>query len=530
MRKIKFVIIALIFISCSYGYSQSQETEQPMKKKISKEDLIGALEKRIADAGDDYISLTATEYELLLSQPVGEIEGFEPHATAMDGIKIGYGFPEGPKVYKTDIQIIFPNIPNISEGEVFVILDQVKGSNGRDYLDRGSNTEVKADGSSPESDFTELKLYSRTAGSNPYWFGSRYVNLRDPSDNETVRVLGALGGEVELSEVSGKVVMELPVNITELSLSKEDLGKEKSFAGGSITLEEITSDYISFRFTGDPGRLYSNDPYDNANAILEITNVQIGNGLHKLYADHPQSIKIYEAEVIKKEYPFSFGSGHSDAEEKVAPAVQEEVAPAPPIVYLDTNDPIAIAIKGRAISDLRQSVTKSDPEGAESKLLSVQIEAMPKEKQIQLQELFVKSIHDYLVQTHFDVSVFNYGTFLMLFNDLGKMDVKSISSEYDIRVQNVGGNQYAAEFWENSKAHALAAANNPNVEDIEVFKELIRLSGGQKSVSKADGATTTQMVALPYTKMLGLLYSLEKNGSVLFHDPFQPMMDFIKQQ
>lgn len=433
-----------------------------MKKNSSQEDLIVALEKRVADAGDDYISLTGAEYELLLSQPVGDIEGFEPLTTVMGGIMIGYGFSEGPKIYKTDIQIIFPNIPNIGEGEVFIILDHVIGSNGLDYLDRESNTEIRADGSSPESDFTALMLDNRTVESKSYWFGSRYVNLRDPSDSITVRVLGALGGDVELSEVSGKVVMQLPVNITELSLSK--------------------------------------------------------------------------AEVIRKEYPFSFGSERRDVQEKVTPAAPAEVAPAAPaevaaaapVVYLDTNNPISKAIKARAINDLRQSVTRTDPESAESKTITAQIEAMPKEKQDQLQEIFLKSINDYLIQTHFDITVFNYGTFMLLYSDLGKMDLKKIATEYDIRVQNLGGDKYAAEFWEDSQAHALAAAGNPNAEDIEIFKELIRLSSGKKSVSKEDGATTTKMVALPYTKMFGLLYSLEKDGEVTFHDPFQPMIDFIK--
>ncbi len=454
MKKTSFAIIVLIFISCGYGYSQSQQTEQTMKKNSSQEDLIVALEKRVADAGNDYISLTGTEYELLLSQPVGDIEGFEPLTTVMGGIMIGYGFSEGPKIYKTDIQIIFPNIPNINEGEVFIILDHVIGNNGLDYLDRESNTEIKTDGSNPENDFTALMLDNRTVGSKSYWFGSRYVNLRDPYDSITVRALGALGGDVELSEVSGKVVMQLPVNITELSLSK--------------------------------------------------------------------------AEVIRKEYPFSFGSERRDVQEKVIPAAPAEVAAAAPVVYLDTNDPISKAIKARAINDLRQSVNKTDPESAESKLITEQIEALSKEKQDQLQEIFLKSINDYLVQTRFDVTVFNYGTFMLLYSDLGKMDLKKIATEYEIRVQSLGGDQYAAEFWEDTQVHAQAAAGNPNAEDIEIFKELIRLSSGKKSVSKKDGATTMQMVALPYTKMFGLLYSLEKDGEVTFHDPFQPMIDFIK--
>ncbi|MCX6286639.1 MAG: hypothetical protein NTY96_05950 [Bacteroidetes bacterium] len=500
-----------------------------MKTKISQEERIAVLEKRIADAGDDFVSLTTAEYDLLLSQAVGDIEGFEPLATIMGGIMVGYGFPDGPKIYKTDIQTIFPNIPNISEGEVFVIFDHVKGSNGLDYLDRESNTEIKADSSYPENDFTQLKLYIKAAGSKSYLFGSRYVNLRDPSDSITVRVLGALGGEVVLGAVSGKVVMELPTNITGLTLAKEDIGIEKSFAGGLITLKEITDDKISFQFKGDRRMIYSWNAYDNANAILEIKDVLIKDELHTLYAENPKSMKIYQSEVVRKEYPFAFGNEDQTAPKEASPAWPEKISPATPIVYLENNDPIAIAIKGRALTDLKQSVNKADPESPENKLIAAQVAAWPLDKQNQLHEAFEKSINDYPVQTHLNVKIFNAGTFFMVFSDFGKMDQKKMAEEYDIRVQSLGGDNYTAEFWEDSETHALAVANNTNVEAIEVVKELIRLSSGKESVSDEDGIKTTKMVALRYTKMMALLYTLEKDGSVSFHDPFQPMMDFIKQ-
>ncbi|MCX6285210.1 MAG: hypothetical protein NTW31_13365 [Bacteroidetes bacterium] len=528
MRKIKIVLIALTIVCYGYGFSQSQQTEQTMKTKNNQEERI-ALEKRIADAGGDYVSLTAAEYELLLSQPVGDIEGFDPLVKIMGGIMVGYGYPDGPKVYKTDIQIVFPNIPNISAGEVYVIFDHVKGSNGLDYLDRESNTEIKVDGSYPESDFTQLNLYIKSAGSKSYLLGSRYVNLRDPADNMTVRVLGALGGEVGLGVVSGKVVMELPTNITGLTLAKEDIGIEKPFAGGLITLKDIKDDNISFQFKGDRGKIYSWNAYDNANAILEIKNLDITDDIYALYAIHPNSMRIYKSEVVRKEYPFAFGKESQVVTKEVSPGLPEKVSPASPIVYLDKNDPIAIAIKERALSDIKQSVSKSDPESPENKLIAAKVAAWPQEKQDQLMKVYEKSIHDYPAQAHLDVKIFNAGTFLMVYTDFGKMNPKMMAEEYDIRVQSLCGNNYAAEFWEDSEAHARANANNPNVEDIEIIKDLIRLSSGQQSVSDEDGTKTTKMVTLKYTKMMALLYTSDKEGSVTFHDPFQAMMDFIKQ-
>ncbi|MFA6484068.1 MAG: hypothetical protein WCW62_15925 [Bacteroidales bacterium] len=297
-NKIGFLLAALMFVGGGYCVSQSNPAGQAER--------IATIEKRIAESADEFISLTLEEYELLLSQPVGTMEGFEPLTTTAVGIQIGYGFPDGPQVYKTNIQTVFSNIPNISEGEVFVFLDTVKGTNGLDYLDRQSNTEIKGDGSFEEDDFTQLTLENRGIDSKPYWFGSRYVHLRDPADGETIRALGALGEDVLLSSVSGKVVMQLPVNITGLSLTKGDIGTEKSFAGGKIALKEIEDDHISFLFTGESKDLYSWTVYDDSKAILDIDEVTNTDGLFRLSADHPKSLKLFHAEIIRKEYPFAF--------------------------------------------------------------------------------------------------------------------------------------------------------------------------------------------------------------------------------
>ena len=304
--KIGIFLLALQLVDRGSCFSQKPEKNQIMKINVGNEEQISALEKRITESADEFISLSLEEYELLLSQPVGTIEGFDPLTSVAGGIKVGYGFPEGSRIYKTNIQTVFPKIPNISEGEVFVFLNLVKGTNGLDYLDRQSNTEIKGDGSFEEDDFTQLTLDNRGNDTKPYWFGSRYVNLRDPADNETVRALGALGGEVKLSAVSGKVVMLLPVNITGLTLAKSDIGIEKSFAGGKITLQEITDDYISFRFTGKSENLYSWTVNNDSKEILDIDEASSKDELYKLTAHHPTSLKLFHAEIVRKEYPFSF--------------------------------------------------------------------------------------------------------------------------------------------------------------------------------------------------------------------------------
>ena len=504
LNKIALSLVALIFVGGGYCFSQSNNTVPIMKKNIGQEERIAALEKRIAEAGDDFVSLSEEDYDLLLSLPLGP--GFKPLTTTAGGIMLGIGCPEDEECSKSDIQIIFPNIPNISEGEVFVYFDYVKGTNGLDYLDRHSNTEIKEDGTYADDDFTQLTLDEITGDSKSYWFGSRYVNLRDPEDDMTVRVLGALGGEVELSAVSGKVVMLLPTNITGITLTKDDIGKEKPFAGGVMTLKEIKDDHISFQFTGEDKDIFAWHVYDSKDTILSIKDVVVKDGLYQIYAKNPHSLKVHQAEIVHKEYPFAFVQEKKPAPEPLLEGIEGarfaaamfsltqllQTKNATP-VYLDKNDPIVKSIKGRAVTDLRQSTRFMDPESPESKLIKTQMNALSEEKKNQLQALGGQSIEDYTAQTLFDA-----GTFLLVLSSFKEIDQKKIAEGWDIRVQHLGADKYIAEFWEDSHIVHPEAKNE--------IGENAR-----------------------YYKMMALLYTLEKDGSVIFHNPFQPVIDFLKK-
>jgi hypothetical protein len=493
-------ITALLLFGSGYCFSQSLNTEQTINTNIKQEERITNLEKRIAEAGDDFVSLTIEEYELLLSQPVGTVDGFEPLNTTAGGIMVGYGFADGPKIYKTDIQTIFPNIPYIREGDVFILLDSVKGTNGLDYIAPLGNMEKE------ENTFTDLELYIKTAGSKDYLFGSRYVNLRDPSDSMTVRALGALGGDVELSAVSGKVVMHLSTNITGLALAKGDNGVEKPFAGGMMTLKEIKDDHISFQFTGNDKDIFAWHVYDSKETILNIKEVIVKDGIYQLFAEHPQSVKVYHAEIARKEYPFAFVQEKKPAPSALLKGIEalrfsaamlfqtqllqtKNAAP----VYLDKNDPIVTSIKSRAVSDLRQSARYMDPESPESKLIETQVKGWSEEKKNQLQALGEQSIQDYTTQTLFDA-----GTFMLFFGSFNEMEQKKIPEEWDIRVQHTGDDKYIAEFWEDSHVVHPEAKNEIGENE-------------------------------RYYKMMALLYTLGKDGSVTFHNPFQSVIDFLKK-
>lgn len=474
-----------------------------MKKNIGQEERIATLEKRIAEAGDDFVSLTLEEYDILLSQPIGTVDGFKPLTTTAGGIMIGTGVA-GNGVQQV-IQTIFQKIPNIGEGNVFVIFDFVKDDNGLDFLNRKKRSFGQGGGIDEieEDESTQLTLDIRTADSKSYWFGSRDVKMGVKAGENTFEIRSF--SDMNSGTASGKVVMYLPTNLAGLTLAKGDIGVEKPFAGGVMILKEIKDDHISFQFTGNDKDIFAWHVYDSKDTILSIKDVVVKDGLYQIYAKNPQSVKVYQAEIVRKEYPFAFVQkkkpaptplfeGIDAARFSAAMLFQTQLLQtknAAPI-YLDKNDPIVISIKGRAVTDLRQSTRYMDPESPESKLIETQVKAWSEEKKNQLQALGLPSIEDYTAQTLFDA-----GTFMLVFSSFKEMDQKKIPEEWDIRVQHHGADKYIAEFWEDS--HAVhPEANNDIAENVR------------------------------YYKMMALLYTLEKGRSATFHNPFQSTIDFLK--
>lgn len=197
--------------------------------------------------------------------------------------------------------------------------------------------------------------------------------------------------------------------------------------------------------------------------------------------------------------------------------------------YLDKNDPVFIAIKSRAANDLKMAAERANPESAENKSMMEKIKTWNEKKINQLQQLSQKSLYDYNAQTHFDIE-----TFMLVFDEFGKMDLKQIQDEYDIRIKKLGNDKFVAEFWEdglavNSEAHAiknaqeLAASDyakkhpDSGIGDIGKIKETYAAT--RESINNGE----TQR----FTKVMVLLYTKENDGSITFHDPGQPVFDFI---
>ncbi|TSA26703.1 MAG: hypothetical protein D4R68_06955 [Ignavibacteriales bacterium] len=242
----------------------------------------------------------------------------------------------------------------------------------------------------------------------------------------------------------------------------------------------------------------------------------------------PQMIIAISALILLSN-GYCFSQSHKTGKTMKA-AINDNQTKKGTLEYIGENDPIFITISNRAIDDLKKSVERSDPESKENKLIAAQIKTWTPEKQNKLPALFEKSIKEYTAQTQFDAE-----TFLLVFDELGKKDQKKIAEEYDIRVQYLGEDKYVAEFWEdglavNSEANAVAYAHE--LANSEYAKKHPDGDVGNVEVVKKNYANTRKFVKdgkqERYTKMMALLYTIQKDGSVTFHDPGQQMIDFVK--
>ena len=199
-------------------------------------------------------------------------------------------------------------------------------------------------------------------------------------------------------------------------------------------------------------------------------------------------------------------------------------------VYLDKKDPKFISIKSRAFSDLDTIVKEFDPESEYNKLVAIQTQTWTEEMRSESQALGSESITDYAEQSHLDV-----GTFMMVITSLGEMDQQKMEKDWEVRVQNLSADKYVAEFWEdglavNSEENAVAYAHE--LANSEYAKKHPDSDIGNVEDIKKNYADTRNSIKTGkqerYTKMMALLYTVDKGGAVTFIDPFQTSKDFLK--
>lgn len=200
-------------------------------------------------------------------------------------------------------------------------------------------------------------------------------------------------------------------------------------------------------------------------------------------------------------------------------------------VYLDKNDPKFRSIKRRAFLDLDTIVKAFDPESEKNKLIDIQTKTWTEEMRSECQAIGAESINNYVEQTHFDA-----GMFMMIITTIGKYDQKKLEREWEVRVQSAGADKYVAEFWEdglviNSEENAVAYAND--LANSEYARQHPDSDVGNVEVIKKNYADNRKSIKAGkqerYQKMIALLYSVDKVGTVSFINPFQPTIDFINK-
>ena len=193
----------------------------------------------------------------------------------------------------------------------------------------------------------------------------------------------------------------------------------------------------------------------------------------------------------------------------------------PMSLYLTQSDPVYIAIKARVINDLAQSFKSADTANEKNKSISKKLKTLPEERQQYYQDLFIQSLQDYAMQVHLDFEMF-----MLFYTDLMKKDQKTLN-ELDFRVQKIDGNKCVAELWEdglvaNSEAKAVAWAKEILKHHPGDEKETIKEVKATYAKARKDMLSGKQQ---RYTKLIAYLYTKEKDGSVLFHDPGQAMLN-----
>lgn len=227
---------------------------------------------------------------------------------------------------------------------------------------------------------------------------------------------------------------------------------------------------------------------------------------------------------------FLFGSGYCFSQSNKTGKTMKTTKKAT-TVYLDKKDPKFVSIKSRVFSDLDTIVKEFDPESEKNKLIDIQTKTWTEEKRSECQAIGAKSINDYAEQTHLDV-----GMFMMIITTIGGYDQKKLEKEWEVRVQPAGADKYIAEFWEdglaiNSEENAVAYAHE--LANSEYAKKHPDSDVGNVEVIKKNYANNRKTIKAGkqerYQKMIALLYSVDKVGTVSFINPFQPSIDFLKK-
>jgi hypothetical protein len=170
---------------------------------------------------------------------------------------------------------------------------------------------------------------------------------------------------------------------------------------------------------------------------------------------------------------------------------------------LEKSNPISELLIARAATDLHEKALKSLQylDTISNTITSEKwAKANAKEKE-EAGATLKKAVLEYMQKTHSTIFVRMYAAFLQNLQYIGKDDIAKIEGElknqYDLRVTNIGNNEYVVTFWYDTwiDNHATTDAENGNNPR--------------------------------YVEMLSLLYAVSPDNQITLHDPLQPLYDFL---
>jgi hypothetical protein len=195
------------------------------------------------------------DYDYYLSQvlPVASFvsQGFTAASPAV--VKMGdYG----------DLNVGLPLIPNInlSDGAIIVNFDSIKDKTGKEILDKENSFET-------DPFFTHLSDKQIYSDPVVYIGGTRNPSL----------ISGAQGSDI--ATMSGKIILNLPVNMYVAELTSSDIGKTIKTTNGSLLLKSINATKddsgaditnIVFNYTGFENKIYYVGAYDANDSLLNV--------------------------------------------------------------------------------------------------------------------------------------------------------------------------------------------------------------------------------------------------------------------
>ncbi|HEY5672783.1 MAG TPA: hypothetical protein VIR78_03685 [Malonomonas sp.] len=236
-------------------------------------------------------ALSATDYDRLLSSQQLVAPADKALSLGPATLQIGHFWagPNNPQVWLTLKLAQLPNLDFSPRRAARILIDRVDDHSGRDLYQRDHSFE-----SAP---FTWVDILSGRNAAGDY-AGIRNIQLQPGTQTE------------QLSSISGRLELQLPIGIESKTLSPADIGKVIQVASTNLTLEEVSGNRISLRVEGEATNLLDVRAFgQQAEPLREAgTSWQQNNGqtsLQQIFNGEVKSITVLVAtETLTRSYPF----------------------------------------------------------------------------------------------------------------------------------------------------------------------------------------------------------------------------------